>query len=101
MKKLLTEKQHQELSFVFMWYSDWKNELHASIDNFASDELVEHLETMKWYAYMAVEGCETLGLNPELLFHDLFIKHACEYKNEILPRQIEESKAQLRAEGII
>lgn len=101
MNNLLNKEQHKELGYVFMWYADWKTDLHTNTSGMTMDEMVEHEEIMQWHAYMAVKDCDELGLDAELLFSPTLIGHAWEYKNEVLPRQMEMTRKELEAEGII
>ncbi len=101
MNNLLNKEQHKKLSYVFMWYAQWEKELHADTGNISYDEMMKRLEEMQWYAYMAVKDCDELGLDADRLFSSTLIGHAWEYKNEVLPRQMEMTRKELEAEGII
>lgn len=101
MNNLLNKEQQQDLSYVFMWYGSWKQKLHADTRNMSNDEFIEYEEWMQWYAYMAVKDCEELGLDADVLLGSALTSHAWEYKNEVLPRQMEMTRKELEAEGII
>ena len=101
MDNVMTKEQQKKLSFVFMWYGVWKERLHADTSNMSHDELIEHEEWMQWHAYKAVKDCDELGLDADCLFGSTLIGHAWEYKNEVLPRDMEMTRKELEAEGII
>ena len=98
MNKLLNKEQQQELSYIFMWYGNWKENLHADTSNMSLDELEERERWMEWYAYMAVRDCDDLGLDAGILFSKALIGQAWEYENEVLPRQTDMTRKELESE---
>jgi len=101
MTNAMNKEQQKKLSFAFMWYGDWKQTLHSDKADMSYDEMVDREETMQWYAHMAVRECYELGLDPELLFNSNLIRHAWEYRNEVLPKALAKTRKELKAEGII
>jgi len=93
----MNKEQQKKLSFAFMWYGDWQKTFHAGWQGLSFKEMIDREETMQWYAYMAVRECDELGLDAELLFNSSLIRHAWQYRNEVLPKALAKTRKELQA----
>ena len=67
----ITKTQQQQISFMVMWANDFVEALHHA----------KNPQRMDWYAKMAVEQCEELGMDAAKVLGDAYVTCANRYKN--------------------
>ena len=67
----ITKTQQEKIGFLLMWSNDFMQALHHGKD----------LQRMDWYAKMAVEQCEELGMDAAAVLGDAYVTCANRYNN--------------------
>lgn len=67
----ITKTQQEKIGFLLMWSNDFMQALHHGKD----------LQRMNFYAHMAVEQCEELGMDAAAVLGDAYITCANRYNN--------------------
>ena len=67
----ITKTQQQQIGFMLMWSNDFMQALHYG----------KNLQRMNWYAMMAVEQCEELGMDAIEVLGEAYVTCANRCKN--------------------
>lgn len=67
----ITKTQQQGIGFLVMWANDFTQALHHG----------KNPQHMDWYAKMAVDQCEELGMDAAAVLGDAYVTCANRYKN--------------------
>ena len=67
----ITKTQQEKIGFMLMWSNDFIQALHHD----------KNLHRMDWYAKMAVQECEELGMDAAAVLGEAYITCANRYNN--------------------
>ena len=67
----ITKTQQEQIGFMVMWSNDFNQALHHN----------KNTQHMDWYAKMAVDQCEELGMDAAKVLGDAYVTCANRYKN--------------------
>ena len=67
----ITKTQQQKIGFMLMWSNNFMQALHYD----------KNIHSMDFYAHMAVQECEQLGMDVAAVLGDAYITCANRYNN--------------------